>query len=107
MSSSATAPALIPVKAHQTCWVMKPAPASTKPPAATRAMTTAKGRASPSSQEWVARNGVSALAGLTQMSAVTSQPTLAHPAAASGHPDGINLLLLLSAVWAMEFKPSL
>src|SRR5215207_7979685 len=72
INSNATAPAPIPVNAHQACWVMKPIPASTKPAAATRAMPAAKGRASPTSQEWVARNGASALAGLTQMKAVNS-----------------------------------
>src|SRR5215207_3217610 len=72
ISRSATAPAPIPVTAHQACWLMKPTPASTKPAAATRAMTTAKGRASPTSQEWVARKGAFALAGLTQMKAVNS-----------------------------------
>ena len=34
-------------------------------------VTTARVRASPSSQEWVARNGASALAGLTQMKTVS------------------------------------
>jgi hypothetical protein len=73
INSNAAAPAPIPVNVHQACWPMKPIPASTNPAAATRAITTAKGRASPTSQEWVAWNGASALAGLTQMSAVSSQ----------------------------------
>src|SRR5918993_2942376 len=72
INRSATAPAPIPVTAHQACSAMTPTPASTNPAAATSATTTAKGRASPSSQEWVARKGASALGGLSQINAVNS-----------------------------------